>query len=56
METETTADLMDHIAPRLPLGRIGKPEEVADLVAWLAGPGAGYMTGASLTMEGGWTA
>jgi len=56
VQTEMTADLMDHITPRLPLGRIGRPEEVADLVAWLAGPGAGYMTGASLTMDGGWTA
>lgn len=54
--TEMTADLMDHITPRLPLGRIGKPEEIADLVAWLTGPGAGYMTGASLTIDGGWTA
>jgi len=56
VETDMTADLMAYIVPRLPLGRIGKPEEIADLVAWLAGPTAGYMTGASLTMDGGWTA
>ena len=56
VETDMTADLMDYIRPRLPLGRIGKAEEIADLVAWLAGPGAGYMTGASLTIDGGWTA
>ncbi len=42
--------------PPLPLGRIGKPDEIADLVAWLAGPAAGDMTGASLTIDGGWTA
>jgi len=56
VETDMTAGLMDYITPRLPLGRIGKPEEIAGLVAWLAGPTAGYMTGASLTIDGGWTA
>lgn len=56
IETDMTADLMEHIVPKLPLGRIGRPDEIADLVAWLAGPGAGYMTGASLTIDGGWTA
>ncbi len=56
VETDMTADLMGYIAPKLPLGRIGKPDEIADLVAWLAGPAAGDMTGASLTIDGGWTA
>lgn len=56
VETDMTTDLMAYIAPKLPLGRIGKPEEIADLVAWLTSPGAGYMTGASLTIDGGWTA
>lgn len=56
VETDMTADLMDVIRPRLPLGRIGKPEEIGGLVSWLAGPDAGYMTGASLTIDGGWTA
>jgi 3-oxoacyl-[acyl-carrier protein] reductase len=54
--TDMTADLMDYIVPKLPLGRIGQPDEIADLVAWLTGPGAAYMTGASLTIDGGWTA
>ncbi|MDQ0562497.1 3-oxoacyl-[acyl-carrier protein] reductase [Rhizobium mesoamericanum] len=56
VETDMTADLMAYISPKLPLGRIGKPEEIADLVAWLTSPGAGYMTGASLTIDGGWIA
>jgi 3-oxoacyl-[acyl-carrier protein] reductase len=56
IETDMTADLMDFIRPRLPLGRIGRPDEVAGLVSWLTGPDAGYMTGASLTIDGGWTA
>lgn len=54
--SDMTTDLMDYITPRLPLGRIGEPDEIAGLVAWLAGPDAGYMTGASLTIDGGWTA
>ena len=36
--------------------RLIEPEEVADLVAWLAGPSAGYVNGASLSIDGGWTA
>lgn len=56
IETDMTADLMEHITPRLPLGRIGRPDEIADLVSWLSGPGAGYMSGSSLTIDGGWTA
>lgn len=36
--------------------RLVEPEEVASLVGWLCGPAAGMVTGASYTMDGGWTA
>jgi 3-hydroxybutyrate dehydrogenase len=36
--------------------RLVEPEEVASLVSWLASPAAGMVTGASYTMDGGWTA
>jgi 3-hydroxybutyrate dehydrogenase len=36
--------------------RLVEPDEVADLVTWLAGPSAGYVNGASMTIDGGWTA
>lgn len=36
--------------------RLVEPEEVAALVGWLAGPHAGMVTGASYTMDGGWSA
>jgi 3-hydroxybutyrate dehydrogenase len=36
--------------------RLIEPDEVADLVGWLAGPTAGFVNGASLSMDGGWTA
>ena len=38
------------------LGRYGKPEEVAGLVAFLAGPEATNITGACINVEGGWNA
>lgn len=38
------------------LGRYGRPEEVAAAVAFLAGPDASYITGATLNVDGGWNA
>lgn len=38
------------------LKRYGKSEEIADFVAYIASPGSGYITGASLAVDGGWTA
>ena len=37
----------------IPLGRIGTPQEVADAIAFLASPGASYITGATLHVNGG---
>jgi 3-oxoacyl-[acyl-carrier protein] reductase len=36
-----------------PLGRVGRPEEVAELIAFLAGDKAGYVTGSIITIDGG---
>lgn len=36
-----------------PLGRVGTPEEVAELIAFLAGPNAGFITGAEFKIDGG---
>lgn len=62
IETDLIAGMVDHphIAPRLqvrtPLGRFGKVSEVAAAAVFLASPGASYVTGHTLMVDGGWTA
>ncbi|MEU0398497.1 SDR family oxidoreductase [Streptomyces sp. NPDC006208] len=41
------------VAPAIPLGRAGQPEEIAGAVAWLLSPDASYATGAVLRVAGG---
>ena len=41
---------------RIPLGRVGQPEEVAAAVVFAASPAAALLTGSSLVIDGGWTA
>jgi len=41
---------------RQPVGRMGRPEEVADLVLYLASPNSDFMHGSILPIDGGWTA
>ena len=40
---------------RIPMGRYGKTEEIADVIAFLASEGAGYITGQNLRVDGGIT-
>lgn len=40
----------------IPLGRMGRDDEIADFVAYLVQPGAGFVNGAALTVDGGYLA
>ena len=43
----------DALLAQIPLGRLGKPEDIAAAVAFLASPGAGYVTGTTVHVNGG---
>jgi acetoacetyl-CoA reductase len=45
--------LSDRILPLIPMGRLGEPEEVAGLVAYLVSEDAAFVTGANLAINGG---
>ncbi|BBD96949.1 3-oxoacyl-ACP reductase FabG [Sphingobium amiense] len=53
-ETDMTAAMAERLKEIVPLKRIGQPSEIAGLVSYLAGDESGYMTGASLTVDGGY--
>ena len=57
--TAMTDDLSEErarqIAAKVPMGRMGTPEEIADLVVWLCSAQASYVTGAGFTADGGMT-
>jgi 3-oxoacyl-[acyl-carrier protein] reductase len=54
--TDMTASHVEMVKPLVPLGRIADPEEIAGLVAYLASAKAGFITGSSLTIDGGYVA
>jgi acetoacetyl-CoA reductase len=45
--------VLEGIIAQIPVGRLGKGEEIADMVAFLAGERAGYVTGTTLALNGG---
>ncbi|MFM8938054.1 MAG: SDR family NAD(P)-dependent oxidoreductase [Actinomycetota bacterium] len=53
IETDTQSPHEKLQGLKTPLGRNGKPEEIASLVGWLASNDAGYMTGQTLVIDGG---
>ena len=48
-----TRDLQKTLRPRFALGRLGLPEDAAHLIAFLAGPDGGWITGQVLRSRGG---
>ncbi|MCC6829926.1 MAG: 3-oxoacyl-[acyl-carrier-protein] reductase [Thermoleophilia bacterium] len=53
MTSGLTDDQRERVLASTPLGRLGTPEDVAAAVAFLCGPGAGFITGTVLTVDGG---
>jgi len=62
IDTPVARDVVDgderacaDIAKNVPIGRAGRPEEIASSVLWLCSPGASYVVGHALTVDGGMT-
>jgi NAD(P)-dependent dehydrogenase (short-subunit alcohol dehydrogenase family) len=62
IDTEVARDVVsgneqayEEIAKHVPIGRAGRPEEIASAVLWLCSPGASYVVGHALTVDGGMT-
>lgn len=57
IETQMTADVgpevRQKLLDRIAMGRVGQPEEVASVIRFLAGPGARYITGQVIVVDGG---
>jgi NAD(P)-dependent dehydrogenase (short-subunit alcohol dehydrogenase family) len=63
IETPMVADMiakesitMEEMVRDQPTGRLGRPEEIAAAVLWLCSPGAGFVIGHALAVDGGYTA
>ena len=48
--------MREHLKARQPVGRLGRPDEVASLARYMCSPEADFMQGAVLSLDGGWTA
>jgi NAD(P)-dependent dehydrogenase (short-subunit alcohol dehydrogenase family) len=53
---ENEPDTMKAVMKEIPLGRLGRSEEIASAVLWLCGDGAGFVIGQAIVVDGGYTA
>jgi 3-oxoacyl-[acyl-carrier protein] reductase len=52
-ETFTTSEVMENLRKAIPMGREGRPDEVASVIAFLASDGASYLCGETIEINGG---
>ena len=52
---KTQADALNAMLKDVPIGRLGRPEEIANAVLWLCSPAASFMVGHALAVDGGYT-
>ena len=55
MDEASLAGMAEHIKSQVPLGRFGAPDEIAEAALFLAGPGASFVQGIELVVDGGMT-
>ena len=53
---ENGREMLASFGPAHPIGRISRPEEVAEAVAFLVSDASSFITGALIAVDGGWTA
>lgn len=54
-EATTAEAIQQRTIAQIPLGRMGDPKEFGEVVAFLASPGASYVSGVTIQVDGGWT-
>ena len=56
VERQPDPDIVEQVLAQLPLGRFGRPDEIAGLIAFLCSDDATYITGATFSIDGGLSA
>ena len=54
MITGNPPEALQAFLEKTPAGRPGQPEEIAEIILFLAGPDAGFITGQTISVDGGW--
>jgi len=55
MRAAGQTDALNAMLKDVPIGRLGRPEEIADAVLWLCSPRASFVIGHALAVDGGYT-